>query len=148
MKGWARKVAAGVLWLISGAALAGNPGQAPVDKLALSILQDLEVNSFENSLRPAHYPPGTTLGQTPYRVYEKVAASTGAYLARDAQGSWLYSVRVLEAGEDRATICFVDQNPQGGYLAASRLQVRRNLAGHYVVVRSLPAAPACVVSRG
>ncbi|MEW9680892.1 hypothetical protein [Pseudomonas sp. TE50-2] len=148
MKRGAGAISASVLWIFSSMALAGSSSAEALDKLALSILQNLEVNSFDNSLRPAHYPKGTTLDQTPYRIYERASGSPGAYLARDTEGSWLYGVTVLVVSDDSTTVCFVDQNLQGSYLAASHLQVRRNQSGHYVVINTLPASPACTVSKG
>lgn len=138
---------AGVLLGVGGVSLADPVAAGSDEALALSILKHLEVNGFRNSLRPRHYPDGTTLGQTPYRIYEKDAAE-GTYSAMDEEQSWVYSVSVMEQGKQGIVICFVDQNLRGTYFAASPLRVKKNPAGHYVVVKELPKTPACEITRG
>ncbi|MCE4056111.1 hypothetical protein [Pseudomonas sp. Au-Pse12] len=143
-----RLVIAGALMSVGSVSLAGSVAGGSDEALALSILKHLEVNGFRNSLRPKHYPDGTTLGQTPYRVYEKDAGAEGGYSAMDEEQSWIYSVRVMARGSQGTTICFVDQNLHGSYLFASSLLVKKNRAGHYVVVKELPTTPACTITRG
>ncbi|QTT91586.1 hypothetical protein [Pseudomonas chlororaphis] len=148
MKRAVRLLIAGVLMSVGGVSLADLAAGGNDEALALSILKHLEVNGFRNSLRPGHYPDGTTLGQTPYRVYEKAAGAEGTYSAVDVERSWTYSVRVMEQGKQGIAICFVDQNLRGSYLSASPLLVEKNRAGHYVVVKELPQTPACSITRG
>ncbi|KAA5845330.1 pesticin immunity protein [Pseudomonas chlororaphis] len=148
MKSAVRLLIAGALMSVGGVSLADSTAGGNDGALALNILKNLEVNTFRNSLRPAHYPDGTTLGQTPYRVYEKDTKREGAYSAVDADRSWIYSVRVMERGDKAITICFVDHNLRGSYLFASPLLVETNRAGHYVVVKELPKTPACGITRG
>ncbi|WP_414159126.1 hypothetical protein ACMGG8_02635 [Pseudomonas sp. BNK-45] len=143
-----RRLIAVALMSVGGLSLADPVAQGRDEALALSILKHLEVNGFRNSLRPRHYPDGTTLGQTPYRIYEKAAGAEGTYNATDEEQSWVYSVRVMEQGKQGIAICFVDQNLHGSYLAASPLRVEKNRAGHYVVVKELPTTPACRITRG
>ncbi|MFJ7145071.1 hypothetical protein [Pseudomonas protegens] len=143
-----RLLLAGALMSVGSLSLADSVAADSDEALALSILKHLEVNGFRNSLRPRHYPDGTTLGQTPYRVYEKAADTEGSYSAVDEEQSWIYSVRVMERGKQGIAICFVDQNLHGSYLFASPLLVEKNRAGHYVVVKELPTTPACRITRG
>lgn len=143
-----RRLIAVALMSVGSVSLADSVAQGRNEALALSILKHLEVNGFRNSLRPRHYPDGTTLGQTPYRIYEKAADAEGGYSAMDEEQSWVYSVRVMERGKQGITICFVDQNLRGSYLAASLLLVEKNRAGHYVVIKELPTTPACRITRG
>lgn len=148
MRSAVRRLIAVALMSVGSVSLADSVAQGSDEALALSILKHLEVNGFRNSLRPRHYPDGTTLGQTPYRIYEKAAGAEGTYSAVDEEQSWVYSVRVMEQGKQGIAICFVDQSLRGSYLAASPLRVEKNRAGHYVVVKELPITPACRITRG
>ncbi|MCO7573491.1 hypothetical protein NJH78_26220 [Pseudomonas chlororaphis] len=143
-----RRLIAVALMSVGSVSLADSVVEGGDEALALSILKHLEVNGFRNSLRPRHYPDGTTLGQTPYRIYEKAADADGTYSATDEEQSWVYSVSVMEQGKQGIIICFVNQNLHGSYLAASLLLVEKNRAGHYVVVKELPTTPACRITRG
>ncbi|MCO7614498.1 hypothetical protein NJH83_30120 [Pseudomonas chlororaphis] len=143
-----RRLIAIALMSVGSVSLADSVVEVRDEALALSILKHLEVNGFRNSLRPKHYPDGTTLGQTPYRIYEKDAGAKGGYSAMDEEQSWVYSVSVMARGKQGITICFVDQNLHGSYLAASLLLVEKNRAGHYVVIKKLPTTPACSITRG
>lgn len=143
-----RRLVAVALMSVGGLSLADSVAEGRDEALALSILKHLEVNGFRNFLRLRHYPAGTTLGQTPYRIYEKVADAEGTYSAVDEERSWIYSVEVMEQGNQGITISFVDQNLRGSYLFASPLRVEKNRAGHYVAVKELPKTPACSITRG
>ncbi|RON38284.1 pesticin immunity protein [Pseudomonas frederiksbergensis] len=126
---------------ISSVSVASNE-----EALALSILKNLEVNTFHNSFRPGHYPEGTTVGQTAYHIYKEVEGKQGVYSATDKENSWVYSLRVMGESDKGVTVCFVDHNLNGSYLAASPLLVRKNKAGHYAVVKELPTAPSCEIT--
>lgn len=138
----------GVLMSIGALSLADQPAIRNDAALALSILKNLEVNTFRNSFRPGGYPPGTTVDQTPYHVYEQAEDSPDTYNAVDAQRSWVYSVRVMKQDSTGITICFIDDSMQGSYLTAAALRVRKNRLGHYVVVKTLPSTSACRITRG
>jgi hypothetical protein len=145
MKAMAIRGFVAALGLASGLVLASEHGTR--ERLALEILRQLEIDSFANSLRPAHYPTGTTLEQTPYHIFEAAAEMAATYQARDIESSWLYSVTVLESRPAGVVICFVDRSLQGSYLASARLLVAKTSAGHYAALRTLPDKPACMLSR-
>lgn len=147
MKEWMKLFGIGALLVFSGVCLAAKPSDKQ-DALALEILEHLEVNTFLNSLRQRHYPEGTTLGQTPYRIFSKEAGSEATYSAVDEEKSWVYSVRVMKSGPQGITICFVDDSLQGTYLTAVALLVRKKPDNHYVVIKTLPETPACAITRG
>jgi hypothetical protein len=138
----------GALMTIGVASMATSAERGNEDTLALSILKNLEVTTFNNSLRPRHYPEGTTIDQTPFHVYEKVAGRKGVYSATDKEGSWIYSVRVMKQINKDVAICFTDQSLQGSYLAASPLLVRKNRNGHYAVVKELADTSLCEITKG
>lgn len=147
MNGWMNMIGLGALLAVSGICLAANPPDKH-GALALEILEHLEVNTFRNSFRPRHHPQGTTLGQTPYRIFTKEEGSEATYSATDEEQSWVYSVTVMKAGPQGVTVCFVDQSLQGTYLTAAALLVRKKPNNHYVVVKMLPETPACAITRG
>ena len=132
---------------VAGQSVAGSQQEGHSEVLALSILKNLEVNTFNNSLRPKHYPDGTILGQTPWNVYQELEGQKGAYSATDEERSWVYSVRVMSKSSEGVSICFIDQSLQGSYLSASPLRVKKNSSGHYVVTQKLPAVAACTIAR-
>lgn len=147
MKGLVKLFGIGALFAFSGVCLAAKlpDNHRP---LALEILEHLEVNTFLNSLRSRHYPEGTTLGQTPYRIFKKQEDSEATYSAMDEERSWVYSVNVMKSGPEGVTICFVDDSLQGTYLAAVSLLVKKKPNSHYVVIKTLPETPACSITKG
>lgn len=136
----------GLAW--AGQSVAQGQETGHSEPLALSILKNLEVNTFRNSLRPQHYPDGTTLGQVSSQVYEKVEGHEDAYSVTNKEKSWVYSVRVMGRNKEGVRICFTDQNLQGSYLFAKPLQLEKKRTGHYVVIRELAETPACEITRG
>lgn len=147
MKGWLKLFGIGALLALSGICQAAKPSDKQ-DALALEILEHLEVNTFRNSFRPRHYPQGTTLGQTPYRIFTKEEGFEATYSAIDEEQSWVYSVRVMKTGPKGITVCFVDHSLQGTYLTAAALLVRKKPNNHYVVIKMLPETPECAITRG
>lgn len=147
MKGWMKLFGFGALLALSGICQAAKPSEKH-DALALEILEHLEVNTFRNSFRPRHYPQGTTIGQTPYRIFAKEEGFEATYSAIDEEQSWVYSVTVMKAGPQGVTVCFVDHSLQGTYLTASALLVRKKPNNHYVVIKMLPETPECAITRG
>ncbi|MHC8290191.1 hypothetical protein ACYZUD_25920 [Pseudomonas sp. XS1P51] len=147
MENVTRLLIIGALVSISFVSVADSAEPDNEDALALSILKNLEVNTFSNSFRPAHYPDGTTISQTPYHVYDEVAGRKGVYSATDKERSWIYSVRVMKKSNKDVAICFIDHSLQGSYLTASPLLVRENRVGHYAVIKELSATPLCGITK-
>ncbi|MCK6251248.1 hypothetical protein [Pseudomonas fragi] len=128
-------------------ALASEPPVAQKIELVLDILRTLDINSFPNSLRQRHLPPGATLMDTPFNVLEKVDGLKDAYSASDKDLTWFFSVNVIEDDERGTTICFVDKSLRGTYFSSVPLVVKRNASGGYVVSKMLPMIRLCEVGR-
>lgn len=98
MKAFTQNLAFSVLLVLAALPVSVN-AVADQASLALDILQNLEVNTFHNSLRPKHYPEGTTVSQTPYHHFTKNAGVKDSYYATDDEKNWHYSLSVLHQSD-------------------------------------------------
>lgn len=147
MKGILHLLALAALLSTSGLSLAATPSPHH-DALAKDILANLEINTFHNSLRPRHYPDGMTLGETPFRILEKIEGERASWGVVDEERSWIYMVRIIKSGPEGVTICFVDDSFVGTYLASSPLLLKKSPNGHYRVVKELGDLPSCSQTNG
>lgn len=115
---------------------------------ALRILKNLEVNTFNNSLRQRDFPEGTTLHQTPFHFYKKIEGFKQAYSATDETPSWIFSLYFIKTTSAGIEICFTEKNLQGSYHSAATLLVSINKHSHYQVLNQLPDDSSCTITRG
>ena len=69
MKVLMRLVPVGILALMPFLTLANGRQHPKPDERTLNTLKQLDTNSFNSSLKPKKFKPGTVLNQTPFNVY-------------------------------------------------------------------------------
>ncbi|BDH45307.1 pesticin immunity protein [Salmonella enterica subsp. enterica serovar Choleraesuis] len=125
-----------VITFISSTALANT--------LPSEILNNLNLHSFHNSLRPRGAIDGDTVKKFGFDV-QKDEQNKNYYSVTDKEQSWTYSVKVLKQHNDKYYVCFYDfATPPATYRGIQEIIVikdeKRNL---YQVVKTLDTTKGC-----
>ena len=113
---------------------------------AKDILQNLEINSFSNSLRSRNYSSTTTFKQTEFThgAYDK----NKYFSLTDDNNSWMISLKVIGIKKDEYSVCFGDFSiiRPPTYVAAYPLIIKKNKSGNFIVVKEIKKSiPGCTI---
>ncbi|EJW6421889.1 pesticin immunity protein [Salmonella enterica] len=113
---------------------------------AKDILQNLELNTFGNSLSHGIYGKQTTFKQT---EFTNIKSNTKKHIALiNKDNSWMISLKILGIKRDEYTVCFEDFSliRPPTYAAIHPLLIKKVKSGNFIVVKEIKKSiPGCTV---
>nr|WP_064148042.1 pesticin immunity protein [Klebsiella pneumoniae] len=113
---------------------------------AKEILLNLEVNSFENSLRPQNYRNDTTFKQTEFTHGEYDKKKHFSLTNNDK--SWMISLKIIGIKDEEYTVCFEDFSiiRPPTYAAVYPLIIKKVKSGNFIAVKEIKKSiPGCKI---
>lgn len=113
---------------------------------AKDILQNLELNTFDNSLSHGTYEKQTTFKQT---EFTKIESNKKKHIAlTNEDNSWIISLKILGIKRDEYTVCFEDFSVirPPTYVAVTPLLIKKTKSGNFIVVKEIKKSiPGCTI---
>lgn len=113
---------------------------------AKDILQNLELNTFDNSLSHGTYKKQTTFKQTEFTNIETNKKKHIALTNED--NSWMISLKIIGIKRDEYTVCFEDFSliRPPTYVAIHPLLIKKAKSGNFIVVKEIKKSiPGCTI---
>ncbi|EKK3320102.1 pesticin immunity protein [Salmonella enterica] len=113
---------------------------------AKDILQNLELNTFDNSLSHGTYEKQTTFKQTEFTNIESNKKKHIALTNED--NSWMISLKIIGIKRDEYTVCFEDFSliRPPTYVAIYPLLIKKTNSGNFIVVKEIKKSiPGCTI---
>lgn len=113
---------------------------------AKDILQNLELNTFDNSLSHGTYEKQTTFKQTEFTNIESNKKKHIALTNED--NSWMISLKIIGIKRDEYTVCFEDFSliRPPTYVAIHPLLIKKTNSGNFIVVKEIKKSiPGCTI---
>ena len=117
------------------------------EDIALTILKNIDVTSFRNSLGPKHLATGTKLSQTEFNIFTTQQDNKDTYYATDKNKNFEYSVRILTTSKNETFICFGDHALKGTGNIETALTVQINSDGAYIAKPTTRHQGDCEISQ-